>query len=159
VLDFLGTSIKHAFFNEQVRFSKPPHLPPWLGVGYIAKQGDGFRYFPAAMQLVLQGGPGMTLFIHSDEDLCAEIISLVAADVRLRGVLDRAGMPKLRRRAAGFSGLCAIICAQQLSTASASAIWTRLSGAFDPFHPEKVRRAPAAKLARLGLSKPKIKTV
>ena len=26
---------------------------PWPGVGYLARQGDGFRYFPARMQMVL----------------------------------------------------------------------------------------------------------
>jgi glyoxylase-like metal-dependent hydrolase (beta-lactamase superfamily II) len=26
---------------------------PWPGYGHVAKQGDGFRYFPAAMQMVL----------------------------------------------------------------------------------------------------------
>ena len=26
---------------------------PWPGVGHVAKQGDGFRYFPAALQMVM----------------------------------------------------------------------------------------------------------
>src|SRR5262249_23856724 len=39
------------------------------------------------------------------------------------------------------------------------AIWGRLAGAFDPFHHDSVRLARAHKLARLGLSKPKIKTL
>ncbi len=70
-------------------------------------------------------------------------------------VLARAGRPPLRRRPAGFAGLCAIMCAQQLSTASAGAIWGRLAAAFDPFHHDAVRRARADKLARLGLSAPR----
>lgn len=101
----------------------------------------------------------MTLFIHSDADLDAGMAALVARDPRLAAVLAKAGMPSLRRRPAGFSGLCAIICAQQLSTASAAAIWGRLAAAFDPFHHDAVRQARASKLARLGLSKPKIKTL
>ena len=68
-------------------------------------------------------------------------------------------MPALRRRAAGFEGLCRIVCGQQLSTASAAAIWGRVAAAFDPFHHDALRRARAAKLARLGLSRPKIKTL
>ena len=28
------------------------HLP-WPGIGHLAKQGDGFRFFPTPMQLVL----------------------------------------------------------------------------------------------------------
>ena len=101
----------------------------------------------------------MTSFIHTDADLDAGMTALVARDSRLADVLAKAGMPKLRRRPAGFPGLAAIICSQQLSTASAAAIWGRLSGAFDPFHHDAVRQARASKLARIGLSKPKIKTL
>src|SRR5271166_4987953 len=98
-------------------------------------------------------------FLRDDADLDAALAALAAADPRLARLLDIAGRPSLRRRPAGFSGLCAIICAQQLSTASAAAIWGRLAGAFDPFDHDAVRRARAAKLARIGLSRPKIKTM
>lgn len=98
-------------------------------------------------------------FFHSDADLAAGMNALLARDPRLSAVLAKAGMPKLRRRPAGFSGLAAIICSQQLSTTSAAAIWGRVSSAFDPFHHDSVRQARAAKLARLGLSKPKIRTL
>ena len=49
--------------------------------------------------------------------------------------------------------------AQQLSTASASAILERLKAALDPLDHEAVRRARPAKLARIGLSAPKIRTL
>jgi DNA-3-methyladenine glycosylase II len=98
-------------------------------------------------------------FLRNDADLAAALAILAAADPRLAKLLDIAGRPALRRRPAGFPGLCAIICAQQLSTASAAAIWGRLAAAFEPFHHDALRRARAAKLARIGLSKPKIKTV
>jgi DNA-3-methyladenine glycosylase II len=98
-------------------------------------------------------------FLRDDADLDAALAALAAADPRLARLLDIAGRPSLRRRAAGFSGLCAIICAQQLSTASAAAIWGRLAAAFDPFHHDAIRRARAAKLARIGLSRAKIKTM
>ena len=48
---------------------------------------------------------------------------------------------------------------QQLSTASAGAIWARLAAAFDPFEPQAIMRARASKLARLGLSAPKIRAL
>ncbi len=101
----------------------------------------------------------MSRFLHTDADLAAALKKLVAADPRLKKLLDRAGRPALRRREAGFAGLAAIICAQQLSTASASAIWGRLAAAFDPFHHDALRRARAEKLARIGLSRPKIRTM
>jgi DNA-3-methyladenine glycosylase II len=97
--------------------------------------------------------------LRNEADLDAALAQLLAADPRLSALLAHAGRPSLRRRPAGFPGLCAIICAQQLSTASASAIWGRLAAAFDPFHHDAVRRARAAKLARIGLSQPKIRAV
>ena len=51
------------------------------------------------------------------------------------------GMPALRQREPGFAGLAAIVCGQQLSTASAAAIWGRVSAAFDPFHHDALRKA------------------
>ena len=68
-------------------------------------------------------------------------------------------MPSLRRREPGFVGLAHIICGQQLSTASAAAIWARLSGAFDPFDHDACRRARTDRLGRLGLSAAQIKTL
>lgn len=101
----------------------------------------------------------MATYIHSEADLNAGVQALVRRDPRLAAVLQAAGMPALRRRPAGFPGLAAIVCGQQLSTASAAAIWGRLSSAFDPFDPVRVGQARASTLARLGLSKPKIKTL
>jgi DNA-3-methyladenine glycosylase II len=101
----------------------------------------------------------MTHFLHTDADLQAGLEQLILADPRLAPVADKAGAFSLRRREAGFAGLCAIVCGQQLSTASAAAIRARLFAAFDPFHHEVVRRARADKLKRLGLSAPKIKSI
>jgi DNA-3-methyladenine glycosylase II len=98
-------------------------------------------------------------FLHTDADLHKALRRLIKADPRLEPVLAKAGKPKLRRRPAGFPGLCAIVVSQQLSTHSARAIWGRLEAAFEPFHHDALRQARAPKLARLGLSKPKIKTL
>lgn len=97
--------------------------------------------------------------LHTDADLARAMRKLVEADARLAAILAESGMPALRRRPAGFAGLAAIVCSQQLSTASAAAIWSRLSAAFDPFHHDAIRRARRARLARLGLSAPKIKSI
>jgi DNA-3-methyladenine glycosylase II len=101
----------------------------------------------------------MPLHLNTQADLEAAIAALVAQDPRLEPILEVAGMPALRRREPGFAGLSAIICGQQLSTASAAAIWARVSSAFDPFHHDRLRRAGAGRLGRLGLSAAKIKTV
>ncbi|MBC7580808.1 MAG: DNA-3-methyladenine glycosylase 2 family protein [Tardiphaga sp.] len=101
----------------------------------------------------------MTVHLNSQADLDDAITALVKLDARLQPILEIAGMPALRRRAPGFGGLAQIIVGQQVSVASASAIWGRVSGAFEPFHPESLRKARADRLGRLGLSAAKIKTL
>jgi len=101
----------------------------------------------------------MTHFLHSDDDLRAGLAQLIAADPRLVPVAEKAGVFSLRRREGGYPGLCAIVCGQQLSTASAAAIRARLFAAFDPFHHDAVRKARPEKLKRLGLSNNKIKAI
>jgi DNA-3-methyladenine glycosylase II len=101
----------------------------------------------------------MQSHIHTDADLEVALAALRVADPRFIAILAAAGRPPLRRRPDGFAGLAAIIMAQQLSTASANAIWGRLAAAFDPFAPAAILRARPARLARLGLSAPKIRTL
>src|ERR1700749_24419 len=101
----------------------------------------------------------MPHFIHTKDDLESAIAELVAADPRLAPVFAVAGLPPVRRRAGGFAGLASIIVAQQLSTASASAIWGRMSAKFEPLHPTAVRRARITTLQRIGLSARKIQNL
>ena len=102
---------------------------------------------------------GMTHFLHSDADLQAGLTRLILADPRLKPVADKAGAFSLRRREAGYAGLCAIVCGQQLSTAAAATIRARLFAAFMPFGHESVRKARTDKLKQLGLSAAKIKSI
>ena len=101
----------------------------------------------------------MTIHLETQSDLEEAVHALIKRDPRLKPVLEIAGMPALRRREPGFTGLAHIVCGQQLSTASAAAIWGRLSAAFDPFDHEAVSRARTDRLGRLGLSAAKIKTL
>ena len=101
----------------------------------------------------------MTTHFHTQDDLARALAELLARDPRLKPLLAQTGMPALRRREAGYPGLAAVICGQQLSTKAAAAIWTRVTAAFDPFHHDAIRRARAERLGRLGLSAAKIKTL
>jgi DNA-3-methyladenine glycosylase II len=101
----------------------------------------------------------MTVHLSSQSDLEDAVHALVKQDVRLKPIFELTGMPALRQREPGFAGLAAIVTGQQLSTASAAAIWGRLTAAFDPFDPEPIRKARAERLGRLGLSAAKIKTL
>ena len=95
--------------------------------------------------------------IHTESDLDAALAALVRADGRF--ALAVAGRPPLRKRPDGFAGLASIVVSQQLSTASAKAIWERLNAAFAPLDHTAVRRARTERLARAGLSAPKIRTL
>ncbi|MGJ4940415.1 DNA-3-methyladenine glycosylase family protein [Bradyrhizobium sp. HKCCYLS1011] len=101
----------------------------------------------------------MTQHLDSQATLDESILALVKQDRRLHPILEATGMPSLRRREPGFVGLAHIVCGQQLSTASAAAIWGRLSAAFDPLDADAIKRARADRLGRLGLSAAKIKTL
>ena len=74
----------------------------------------------------------MTIHLNTQADLEDAIHALVEQDPRLKPMLELTGMPALRQREPGFAGLAAIVCGQQLSTASAAAIWARLSSGIRP---------------------------
>ena len=95
----------------------------------------------------------MLVRFESQSDLEDAMHKLVQQDPRLNSIIALTGMPALRQREPGFEGLAHIVCGQQLSSASASAIWTRLSAAFDPFDHHAIRKARSDKLGRLGLSR------
>jgi DNA-3-methyladenine glycosylase II len=101
----------------------------------------------------------MLIHLNTQADLEDAVTTLLKHDPRLKPIFELTGMPALRRREPGFAGLAAIVSGQQLSTASAAAIWGRVSAAFDPFHHDTLRKARAGRLGRLGLSAAKIKTL
>src|ERR1700744_5462497 len=101
----------------------------------------------------------MTVHLNTQADLEDAVHALIKLDPRLKPVFELTGMPALRRREPGFVGLAHIVTGQQLSTASAAAIWARLTAAFDPFDHDALRKARTDRLGRLGLSAAKIKTL
>jgi len=73
--------------------------------------------------------------IDSAEAIAAHIEALVALDPRLAAVRDFAGPVQPRVNPSGFAGIAKVVTGQQVSVASASAIWNRfaqLPGALDP---------------------------
>lgn len=101
----------------------------------------------------------MLTHIRTEADLDLALAALGKADPRLLALVAAAGRPPLRRRPDGFAGLAATIVAQQLSTASANAIWARLAAAFDSLDAAALLRAKPARLARIGLSAAKIRSL
>src|SRR5262245_21117556 len=98
-------------------------------------------------------------FIQTDDDIRAGVRALRRKCPVLRRIHDTTGDPPLRRRPAGLEGLCRIVVAQQLSTASATAIWNRLSTIVDPFDAETLLAASDEAFRSAGLSRPKVKTL
>ncbi len=97
--------------------------------------------------------------IVSEDDVRAGVRALRRRCATMRMVHDAAGDPPLRRRPAGFEGLARIIVGQQLSVASASAIWLRTAELCQPFEPGALALIDDAALAAAGLSRPKIRTL
>lgn len=97
--------------------------------------------------------------IETDEDLQEGAAALKRACVHMRSVLEETGLPPLRRRANGFEGLARIIVGQQLSVASAGAIWGRLEKKVRPFEPDTLLRRRDTTLKACGLSASKIATI
>ncbi len=65
----------------------------------------------------------------------------------------------LRRRAADFEGLAQIVTGQQVSVASAAAIFARLQVLISPLTAENLATFTDEELAGAGLSRPKIRTL
>jgi DNA-3-methyladenine glycosylase II len=73
--------------------------------------------------------------LTSSEVLQRQMRALLRRNPELRAVARLAGAFEIRLTPGGFSGLARVICGQQLSVASARAIWGRfanLPGALDP---------------------------
>lgn len=77
----------------------------------------------------------------------------------LRRVHDTTGDPPLRRQQPGFEGLARIVVAQQVSAASAAAIWSRTETALRSVTPARIARASDDELRACGLSTPKMRTL
>ena len=77
----------------------------------------------------------------------------------MRRVHDRAGDPPLRQHSPGFEGLARIIVGQQLSLASAQAIWGRVKLAADPMTAAAFLKLSDEELRAAGLSRGKVRTL
>lgn len=97
--------------------------------------------------------------IRTKADLNEGVAALVASCPHMSRVHALSGPPLLRRRPAGFKGLARVITAQQLSVASAAAIWDRIEARVRPFTPAAFLAMPNRDLRRAGLSRVKIATL
>ncbi len=97
--------------------------------------------------------------IDTDIDLREGVRALRRRCVHLRRVHERTGDPPLRRHAPGFEGLARIVVGQQLSIASAEAIWSRVVQTVRPMSARALLALGDEELRRAGLSRGKVRTL
>lgn len=100
----------------------------------------------------------MTL-IETEADLAHGLTQLVGLDPAMARLVEMGVRPPLRRREPGFPGLAAIIVGQQVSVASARAIWGRLTEQLPELTPASFMATGDEALKRAGLSAPKLRTL
>lgn len=101
----------------------------------------------------------MAKILDSEAVLNEGVRALKRKDPVLKRIIGEGATPPLRKRDPGFEGLAGIIVSQQLSVASAGAIWGRFRARFDPLTPDAVLAASDDELRAPGLSAPKIRTL
>lgn len=95
-----------------------------------------------------------------DEGSLAEAATLLGTiDPAMAEIMQLAGPPPLRKSDPGFRGMARIIVGQQVSVASAAAIWKRTCDTLDPLSPARILAATDEELRACGLSAPKMRTL
>jgi DNA-3-methyladenine glycosylase II len=94
--------------------------------------------------------------ISTLDDIAEGLDALCALDPRLAAVRDVAGEVPLRLSEPGFASLASIVVSQQVSRASADAIFGRFARLIDPLTPDGVLGATEPVFREAGLSRPKV---
>ncbi len=84
---------------------------------------------------------------------------LCRSERRFSDVLALTGLPPLRRRDGDLEGLLNIVVSQQVSKASAEAIWGRMRDRYAPFDAGRLVDESDDDFKLVGLSRPKMRTV
>ena len=95
---------------------------------------------------------------EADLDRAFALLREIDADLVSR-LAQEAGPPPLRLRAPGFAGLAWIVVSQQVSTASANAIYGRLAAHLPALDAPSLEAASDEDLRGCGLSTPKLRTL
>jgi DNA-3-methyladenine glycosylase II len=97
--------------------------------------------------------------IDTLDDISAALEELCHIDPRLAAIRAVAGEVPLRRSPPGFASLASIVVSQQVSTASARAIFSRFERLVDPLTAAGVLAAGDETFRAAGLSRPKAKAL
>jgi DNA-3-methyladenine glycosylase II len=106
---------------------------------------------------------GIERAIRSDADVAEGVAALCRTCDYARQMADISGPLPLRLREPGFEGLARIVVSQQVSVASAAAIWSRFAATFAadgrPLQAGIIIAASDDALRGAGLSRPKVRTM
>jgi DNA-3-methyladenine glycosylase II len=142
-----------------LKAQKPPTAAPGKAapVRSRRRQAKKRKIIPRAKAaIVYHPGP----LIDSEQALAEAAARLRALDPEIIDKLvEIGGATPLRRQEPGFAGLVRIIVAQQVSTASANAIFKRVEAILAPLTAETVLAAGDEKMRACGLSSPKIRAM
>ncbi len=97
--------------------------------------------------------------IATEADIKTGISFLVKQCPLIKDVHKQVGDPPLRIREAGFEGLARIIVGQQVSVASATAIWSKFSNTLEEISVHSCQLKTDDELRKCGISRPKVKTL
>lgn len=97
--------------------------------------------------------------VLDDAYMLKGVRALTRSCPHMRMMRSMTGVPSVRRHASGFEGLARIVVGQQLSLASAQAIWDRLHQAVQPMSAEAFLAMSDEALRTAGLSKGKVRTL
>jgi len=101
----------------------------------------------------------MVTLLETDAVLKRGLAALTKADPVMARLASEGVTPQLRKRPPGFEGLAWIVVGQQVSTASATAIWGRLRAILEPATPEVFLGLSDDSLRAAGLSAGKVRTL
>jgi DNA-3-methyladenine glycosylase II len=111
--------------------------------------------YRAAFEVKRAASLGAMEKITTLDDVARGLDALCRLDPRLEAVRARAGPVPLRLSEPGFASLASILVSQQVSRASAEAIFGRLTTLLDPLTPAAVLAADEGVFQVAGLSRPK----
>nr|WP_321443100.1 DNA-3-methyladenine glycosylase 2 family protein [uncultured Cohaesibacter sp.] len=97
--------------------------------------------------------------LNDQADLDAALLRLGRLDPRCAPFIDLCQPIPLRRRPGGLGGLLRILLGQQVSVASANAIWQRFEAAYPEMLAPELAKASEEDLRACSLSRPKIRAV
>ena len=96
--------------------------------------------------------------IDDTHQLATGTAALTVTDPRFERIVDRHGLPPLRRSTPGLKSLLRIVTDQLISLKAGEAIWRRIEPELEPFDPESIATLPEKRLMGFGLSGAKART-